>query len=404
MKHYLILILCLFIISCSNQSEGSLNVDLNTIYDQPNRGFFVLFPMTEMEDSLRGEITFPNLSKVSDTAFAQIYFTGKNQSAIENGVLVLVGDYSSESPIFWVDYNNDLDFSDANEPLQFSKRFIDISIPNTDETGLSHTIRFHKPDFEQKDQTKQMIEQYITKGKPYADFYLDQQKNIRVGDFVYQQDSIRIGIMDYNMNGKYNDLDSDRIVIGEYDGAINGTEEASGAVVLDTITYFHGTNYGFEVIEVADNGTSISIKPTLSDNIERRITEGQPVSDYTFKLLSGEETSIYDFLDGEKMLYLNFWANWCAGCHQEVDDLKRINSDYSDKVTLVSLNYNEDAQKIETFLDKYDVEWLNGYSTPEINEELFIQGLPRNILIDPSGKIIEMNIHPSVLLNQIAQL
>ncbi len=377
---------------------------MNTIYDQPNRGFFVLYPITEMEDSLRGRITLPNLSEVSDTVFAQIYFTGKNQSAIENGVLVLVGDYSSESPLFWVDYNNNLDFSDANESLQFSEEFIDISIPNIDETHLSHTIRFHKPDSEQKDQTKQMIEQYITKGKPYVDFYFDQRRNIRVGDFVYQQDSIRIGIIDHNVNGKYNDLDSDRIVIGEYDGEINGTDEASGAVVLDSTTYFHSTNYGFEITEVADNGTSISVKPTLSGTTERRITEGQSVYDYTFELLSGEKTSIYDFLGGEKMLYLNFWANWCAGCHQEIDDLKRIHSDFSDKVILVSLNYNEDSQRIESFLNKYDVEWLNGYSTTEINEELFIQGLPRNILIDPSGKIIEMNIHPSVLLNQIDQL
>lgn len=404
MKHYLILIPCLFIISCSNQGEDSLRVDLNTIYDHSNRGFLVLYPMTEMEESLRGKITFPDLSEVPDTAFAQIYFTGRNKSAIENGVLVLVGDYSSESPLFWVDYNNDLDFSDGNAPLQFSEEFIDISILNTNEPDLSHTIRFHKPDSAQKVQTKQMIEQYIAKGKPYADFYFDQRRNIRVGDFVYQQDSIRIGIMDYNVNGKYNDLDFDRIVIGEYDGAINGTDEASGAVVLDTATYFHGTNYGFEVNEVADNGTSISVKPTLSGNAERRITEGQPVYDYTFELISGEEISIYDFLDGEKMLYLNFWANWCAGCHQEIDDLKRIHSDFSDKIIVVSLNYNEDSQRIESFLNKYDVEWLNGYSTPEINEELFIQGLPRNILIDPSGKIIEMNIHPSILLNQIDHL
>jgi len=316
----------------------------------------------------------------------------------------LVGDYSSESPLIWVDYNNDLDFSDGNEPLQFSEEFIDISIPNIDEIGLSHTIRFHKPDSAQKIQNKQIIEQYITKGKPYADFYLDQRRNIRVGDFIYQQDSIRVGIMDYNVNGKYNDLNSDRIVTGEYEGAINGTDEASGAVVLDTTTYFHGTNYGFEVTEVAEDGTFISIKPTLSGNTERRIAEGQTISDYTFESLSGEETSIYGFLDGQKYLYLNFWATWCAGCHQEIDDLKRIYADYSDKVILVSLNYNEDAQKIASFLNKYDVEWLNGYSTPEINKELFIQGLPRNILIDSSGKIIEMNIHPSILLNQIDQI
>ncbi len=358
-----------------------------------------------MEDSSIGaKINFPNLSEVPDTAFAQIYFTGKNQSAIKDGVLILVGDYSSESPQFWVDYDNDLDFSDNNESLQFSEEFIDISIPNAEEPSLSHTIRFHKPDSAQKAQNKPAIEQFITRGKPFVDFYFDQRRNIKVGDFVYKQDSIRIGIMDYNVNGKYNDLDSDRIVIGTYEGIINGTEEASGAVVLDSTTYFHGNNYGFEVTDVAVDGSSISIKPALNNNIKKRITEGQPISNYTFKLLSGEETSMYDFLDGQRYFYINFWANWCAGCHQEVDDLKNIHSNYSDKITLISLNYNENIEKIESFLDKYQISWVNGHSTSQINEELFIYGLPRNILIDPSGKIVEMNIHPSVLLNRVDQL
>lgn len=404
MKNYLILIPCLFIISCSNHNSDSLSVDLNTIYDQPNRGFLILYPISEMEDSSRSKIIFPNMSEVSDTVFAQIYFTGNNRSGIENGILVLVGDHSSESPLFWVDYNNDLDFSDADEPLLFSEEFIDISIPNIDKPELAHTIRFYKPDFTKKAEAKNMIEQFITKGEPYADFYFDQRRNIRVGDFVYEQDSLRVGLLDQNVNGAYNDLGADRIVIGEYGGNIKGSDEATGAVVIDSTTYFHGTSHGFEVIDIADDGTSISIRPTLTNHIESRITEGESIPDFSFDLFSGGETSVYNLLDGQKFLYLNFWANWCAGCHQEIDDLKRIHSDYADKVTLVSLNYNEDTEKIESFLDKYEVNWLNGYSTSEINEELFIQGLPRNILVDPSGEIIEMNIHPSRLLNRIDQL
>jgi thiol-disulfide isomerase/thioredoxin len=410
-KHYLILILGLFIISCSSQGEeysnqegNTLTVNLNTFYNQQDRGLLILYPITEMEDSLHRRITFPDLSELLDTAFAQIYFTGNNQSVIENGILVLIGDHSSESPLFWVDYNNDLNFPEGNEPLLFSEEFIDVSIPNHDQPDLYHSIRFYKSDSVQKDQTNKMIEQYITKGKPYTDFYFDQRRNIRVGDFVYKQDSVRIGIMDFNVNGKYNDLRSDRIVIGKYGGSINGTDEASGAVVLDSSTYFHSTNYGFELIKAADNGASISIKPTFSDNTESRVAVGQPFSDYAFELISGQKTSIHDFLDGQNYLYLNFWASWCAGCHQEIQDLERIYTNYPDKVKIISLNYNEDSTEIKPFIDKYQITWINGLSTSEINEELFIDGLPRNILIDPSGKIIKMNIHPSELLNQIDEL
>ncbi|MFZ5552193.1 MAG: TlpA family protein disulfide reductase [Bacteroidota bacterium] len=409
MKNYFILFMCLFILSCSTKepdsesADLSLRIDLNTIYDSPGQGALVLYPISEMEDSLYSKITFPDLSKMKDTTFAQIFFTGKNHSAIENSILLLMGDHASESPFIWVDYDNDLDFSEVKEPLRFSENFIEVSIPDMEKPRLTHTIRFHKPDSKRKAEIKESLELYVLKGEKYTDFFLDERRNIRVGDFVYKQDSFRIGLMDWNINGSYSDWGTDRVVIGAYGGDISGTDEASGAVVLDSITYFQGGSYAFEIMEVPDNGTSVLIKPALADKIEDRITKGETIPDYAFQLFSGKKTSVYNYLDGHKYLYLSFWASWCSGCRQEVEDLKKIHSGYPDKFTIVSLNYNEDAEKIKSFLDKYDIQWLNGYSTTEINEELFIQGLPRNILVDPSGRISEMNIRPSELLERADQ-
>lgn len=407
MKNYFILTISLFIISCSGpetdskEVDSSIRVDLDSNYDAQSRGTTILYAMSEMEDSLRSKIIFPDLSEISDTSFTQIYFTGNNHAAIENGIMVLVGNYTSESPLLWVDYNNDLDFSDEGKPLSFSEAFIDISIPNNDQPELVYTLRFHKLDSVRKAEIKPMLEQFIIKGEPYSDFFFDESRNIKVGDFMYKGDSLRIGVVDYNINGSYTDLGTDRIVIGTYGGSITGTEESAGAIILDSTNYFQGESYAFEVKEIADDGTSILIKPTLASNVEHRIKEGESIPDYTFELLSGEKTSVHKYLNTDKHLYLSFWANWCVGCHQEVEDLKRIYSDHSDKFTLIGLNYNEDAGKVKSFLDKYSIKWLNGFSTAEINEGLLIQGMPRNILIDPSGKIVEMNIHPANLLERV---
>lgn len=399
MKNYLIVFIALFLFSCSQQEPDTIRIDLTNVYEDDGRGFLVLYPISEMEDSLYNKIKFPNLSEISDTAYGQIYFTGNNHAALENNVLVLLGNHSSESPLVWVDYKNDLKFPET-EYLQFSKEFMDISIPNIDKPELAHTLRLHKPDSAKKVEIKEMLEQFITRGKPFTDFYFDERRNIKVGDFIYEEDSLRIGLMDWDINGKYNDLGTDRIVFGEYGGALKGVDEASGAVLIDSTTYFWENSYGFEVVEIATDGTSILIRPTMTKT-ENRITEGVAIPDYAFELISGETTTISDHLDGERFLYLSFWANWCAGCHLEVDHLKTIYADYSDKITLIGLNYNENIDKAESFLEKHDVDWMNGFSTSEMNEELFIQGMPRNILIDPSGKIIEMNIHPSSLLERI---
>jgi len=407
MKNLFILFVCLFIVSCSEKksaskkTDSSIKVNLNTVYDTPDRGFLILYPVQGIEDSLYDKIKFPDLSGISDTSFAHIFFTGKNHAAVENGVMVLVGDHASESPLFWVDYNNDLDFADAKKPIRFSEDFIEVSISDMDNAQLVHTIRFHKTDSLKKAEIRSALEQYILKGEKYTDFFMDERRNIKVGDFVYKGDSLRIGLFDQNVNGSFNDVGTDRIVIGAYGGKISGTEESAGAVVLDSITYFQGASNAFEVIKIPGNGASLLIKPTLMNKIKTRIKEGDSIPDYAFELFSGKKTSVYNHLDGRKHLYLSFWANWCSGCHHEVTDLKKIHSSYSDKVTIVSLNYNEDARKIKSFLDKYSIQWLNGFSTPEMNKDLLIKGLPRNILIDPSGRIVEMNIHPSELLNRI---
>lgn len=401
MKNYIVIFLSLLVIPCAAQESNTLQIDLNTVYNKPDRGFLILYLISSMAVKQQNKIIFPDLTEISDTVFGQIYFTGNNHSAVANKVTVLVGNHSTNSPLIWVDYNNNLDFSEDIKPLLFSEEFIDITIPNIDKPQLVHTIRFHKPDSLKKSETRKMIEKYITKGEPFTDYYFDQRLNIRVGDFVFKQDSLRIGLIDWNINGAYNDLRKDRILFGEYGGEINGIEESNGAIIIDSLTYFQGISNDFEVTEISENGTTISIRPTSECKTKERITLGDTVPDYTFKLLSGKETSIYNQMIEQKYLYLNFWANWCAGCHLEVDDLKRIHSDYSDKITIVSLNFNENTDRINSFLDKYDIKWQNGSSTEEINNELFIYAMPRNILIDSSGKIMEMNIHPSVLLKRI---
>lgn len=405
MKKYILFLLCLNLFSCSTESDNNIVVDLDKIYDQPSRGFMILSPLSEMEDSVRREISFPDLSQSSDTSFSEEYFTGENEGALENRILILVTNHNSTAPSIWVDYDNDLNFAEEKRPLQFSEDHIDISFPNKDldKKNLVFVNRLFKPDSVQMARDKESIEKYVTKGKPYRSYYYTQRRNIKVGDFSFGEDSMRIGLMDWNINGTYNDKGGDRVVFGEYGKAINGTQESEGAVVLDSATYFQANIHAFEVTDVSEAGNSMQLKSTLNSNVDERISKGDPLPDFTFKLLSDETIPISEFITGDKWLYLNFWANWCSGCHQEVADLKKIEAEYSDEVKLVSLNYNEGIEKINTFNDTYDVSWTNGFSTPEINRMLFVQGLPRNILIDSTGTIAEMNIHPATLLKRLAK-
>ena len=41
-----------------------------------------------------------------------------------------------------------------------------------------------------------------------------------------------------------------------------------------------------------------------------------------------------------KWLILNYWAEWCAPCIKEIPELNTINSDYSDDLEVVAVNFD----------------------------------------------------------------
>lgn len=369
-----------------------IKTDLSSYELQESRGFLILYPMSHLEDSLSSQLQFPDLSHVTDTAYAEIYFTGNNEGALTNSVMTIIGNYKTTSPTFWIDYNNDLDFSESTVPIRFEDDSLDVKIPDTQNKFLHHSIRFYKLDSTKYHRTDSILSKHITGGKHVA-FYFDQRLNIMAGDFIYDGDSIRIGVMDYNVNGAYNDLNEDRIVFGQYKDVIDGTDKASGAIVLEKDNYFNKQGQSYKVEHVEADGSSITIVPLNERNSFDRVKVGDTISDYTFATVNGKETSVRTLLNGENYLYLNFWASWCAGCHMEMQSLEKVAD--NDAIIVVSLNYNERQEAIDQFIEKYHPSWIQGRSTEKMNRELMIEGLPRNILIAPDGRIEEMNIHPS---------
>lgn len=89
-----------------------------------------------------------------------------------------------------------------------------------------------------------------------------------------------------------------------------------------------------------------------------------------------------------KVVFLNFWATWCAPCLKEMPDVQRLFDDYGDKVGFVLVT-EEDTAKVQIFLRK------KGYTLPiyltekaNIPEELASKSVPTTYIIGKSGKIV----------------
>lgn len=108
-----------------------------------------------------------------------------------------------------------------------------------------------------------------------------------------------------------------------------------------------------------------------------------------FELLDGRHFSENDF-NGRWML-INFWAEWCAPCIEEIPELNKLAS-FENELNLVVIGISYDQMnnaRLQSLVDKLNIKYpvMATEPSPILSFDL-PQTLPSNYLISPQGKII----------------
>ena len=110
--------------------------------------------------------------------------------------------------------------------------------------------------------------------------------------------------------------------------------------------------------------------------------------DFTLDQLDGETLNFED-LKG-KVVFINFWATWCAPCVAEmpsIDGLYEIYKDNSD-VVFVMINVENKEDKVRKFLKKkkfsFSTYFPNASRIPKVYES---KGIPTTFVLDKEGFI-----------------
>ena len=107
----------------------------------------------------------------------------------------------------------------------------------------------------------------------------------------------------------------------------------------------------------------------------------------SLKDMSGKTISLEDY-KGSYVL-INFWATWCQYCDQEMPDLAAFQKKHKDEITVLAVNVNEDAQTVQAYLDKKNID-LKVLLDQEgkTAEDFLVSAFPTTFLIDRAGKVI----------------
>ncbi len=113
-----------------------------------------------------------------------------------------------------------------------------------------------------------------------------------------------------------------------------------------------------------------------------------PVIDFSLPKLTGDGTISLTSLEG-RIVFLNFWATWCAPCERELPTFQQFTRDHAapDDPIILTVNYGQDAETIVPYLEGLGITDLNVLLdvTQEVSDSYGVFNLPTTFVIDQRG-------------------
>ncbi|MGH7774913.1 MAG: peroxiredoxin family protein [Candidatus Binatia bacterium] len=134
-------------------------------------------------------------------------------------------------------------------------------------------------------------------------------------------------------------------------------------------------------------------QPTRSQRINYKLVpnlepmkDSSPTPDFTLANPSGKKLSLKDFRG--KLVFLNFWASWCAPCREEMPAMERLHQEFKNKdFVVLAVNMKDKRKDALAFIRELKLTYpvvfdLDG----QVGLLYGAWGLPTTYLIGPKGE------------------
>jgi thiol-disulfide isomerase/thioredoxin len=126
------------------------------------------------------------------------------------------------------------------------------------------------------------------------------------------------------------------------------------------------------------------------------VQTGESSPTFNYENQKGGKTSL-ESLKG-KYVYIDVWATWCGPCIKEIPFLEKVEEKYQEKNIVfvsISIDNSKDREKWSNFVNKKQMSGIQLLADREFDskfiKEYNMQTIPRFILIDTNGNIVNAN-------------
>lgn len=134
------------------------------------------------------------------------------------------------------------------------------------------------------------------------------------------------------------------------------------------------------------------------------------VSLFSIALMGCSQDSVeskYSLLDGgsidlaasPKLVFINYWAVWCAPCRKEIPEFNEFAHEHADQVTVLGVNFDgSQGDVLRAEMAKLGIEFPSLVADPRSIWGLEpVAVLPETLVISTDGKLLHRMIGPQTI-------
>ena len=342
----------------------------------------------------------PDMTGMRDTGYTYIYFSGANNEINQGYCLTLIGNYkrSRKTIYFFVDRNNNLDFSDDGAPdsLTYMQEDFIMKLNNVTNAEAQHHIKLSRIEYGKNYAYKKLLTEHFNKHSGTKVFsninycYREQRLNTLGGVYRTDSDSFTLALKDMNNDGIFNESCMDMLYVGGVGEEIH-TEEM--ALILPEIgdVFFEWNKNRYQLKSIDPTGGTVQIIEVLNPVLTKKLEVGKRVPEFSFVNIENQKEDLKKYK--KRPTYIFFWDEKTLS-EEDTMYLRKLNDELSTQLNLITLNYGDNQRNVRKYHYYSQIQWPIAFASYQIGKLFYLESLNRGYLTKKKLKLHNDDISP----------